>query len=196
MVGTMPRARRLDRLVLLTGLATAASLAIGFAGTPNASASACGKWGDAEPGSISNGEARKAVHCLINKERDRAGLKNLDRDKRLQRAAQRHTDEMDGTGCFDHTCGGEGALDNRLEDVGYLVGGLSRWAFGENIAWGMRGRGTPKAIVDAWMRSAGHRANILNRDFRELGIGFAVGTPGAGNEPGGLYTADFGLRVG
>ena len=102
--------------------------------TPRAAASACGKWGDAQPDSIKPGEARKAVFCLINKQRDQAGLKNLDRDKRLQRAAQKHTDEMDGTGCFDHTCGGEGPLDNRLEDVGYLAGGLSQWAYGENIA--------------------------------------------------------------
>ena len=175
---------------------TACLLLAGAAVPPAASASACGKWGDAEPGSVAPGEVRKAVHCLINKERDKAGLKNLKRDKRLQRAAQKHTDEMDGTGCFDHTCGGEGALDDRLQDVGYLGGGLSRWAYGENIAWGMRDQATPESIVDAWMHSAGHRANILNRDFRELGIGFSVGTPGSGNEPGGLYTADFGLRVG
>ena len=60
----------------------------------------------------------------------------------------------------------------------------------------MRDQGSPESIVKAWMNSPGHRANILNRDFRELGIGFSVGSPGGDNEPGGIYTADFGLRVG
>jgi uncharacterized protein YkwD len=169
------RFRRLTPVALLAALVV---VAIAWAAAPEASASACGKWGDAEPGSISNGETRKAVVCLINKQRDQAGLKNLENDKRLQRAAQRHTDRMDGTGCFDHTCGGEGALDNRLEDVGYLIGGLSRWAYGENIAWGMRDQGTPEAIVKAWMNSAGHRANILDCSLTKLGVGVAEGAGG------------------
>ena len=46
------------------------------------------------------------------------------------------------------------------------------------------------------MSSSGHRANILNRDFRELGVGFSAGTPGGGGKSGGIYTVDFGLRVG
>jgi uncharacterized protein YkwD len=191
-------AHRGDRPLALVALALFVAL-LGLLATPvarPASASACGKWGDAEPTSLSGGEARKAIACLINKERDRAGLKSLDRDQRLQRAAQRHNEKMDGSGCFDHACGGEPALGIRLEDVNYLVGGLSEWAYGEIIAWGTGNRGTPEAVVDAWMRSPGHRANILSRSFRELGVGFSVGTPSEGREPGGIYTVDFGLRVG
>ena len=164
--------------------------------TPGASASACKKWGDTEPTDLRTGQARKAILCLVNRERDKAGLGNLDRDKKLQKAAQRHNDKMDGTGCFDHECGGEAGLDARLEGVGYLANGLSQWAFGENIAWGFRESGTPEAIVDAWMHSSGHRANILSRSFKEIGVGFSVGTPSGGGEPGGIYTTDFGLRVG
>ena len=43
------------------------------------------------------------------------------------------------------------------------------------------------------MHSSGHRANILSRDFRELGVGFSAGTPSGGRDPGGIYTTDFGL---
>ncbi len=164
--------------------------------TSAASASACKQWGDSDPTALTPGQARDAILCLVNRERDQAGLRDLDRDKRLQRAAQRHNDHMDGTGCFDHACGGEAGLDARLEGVGYLAGGLSQWAYGENIAWGMRDQGTPESIVDAWMHSSGHRANILNSSFREIGVGFSAGTPGGGREPGGIYTTDFGLRVG
>jgi uncharacterized protein YkwD len=185
--------------LLLLGCALLLVLAVAALG-PGASrasaAGACGKWGDVEAQKLRNGEARKAILCLVNKQRDKAGLPSLDRDKRLQKAAQRHTDRMDGTGCFDHACGGEGDLGQRLEQVGCLEGGLSRWAYGENIAWGAQHLGTPEAIVKAWMNSSGHRANILSRDFREIGVGFAVGTPNDGRDAGGIYTTDFGLRVG
>ena len=45
------------------------------------------------------------------------------------------------------------------------------------------------------MHSSGHRANILNPDFREVGIGFNTGTPDGSGQPGAIYTTDFGLRV-
>jgi uncharacterized protein YkwD len=182
----------------LLALVLAACL-VGLAASPaipGADASACKKWGDTDPTELRTGQARKAITCLVNKQRQQAGLRFLDRDKKLQRAAQRHNDEMDGTGCFDHACGGERELGGRLEGDGYLIGGLREWAYGENIAWGMRNSGTPEAIVDAWMHSPPHRDNILSRSFREIGVGFSVGTPSGGGEPGGIYTTDFGLRVG
>lgn len=158
--------------------------------------SACERWGSAKPDSLANGEARKAILCLINEKRQNAGLKPLDRSKKLQRAAQRHNDHMLETGCFSHECSGEAGLGVRLDAVDYIRDGLSAWAYGENIAWGLGERGTPRAIVGAWMDSAGHRANILSRDFREIGVGFSAGTPNGKSEPGGIYTTDFGLAVG
>jgi len=187
--------RKPDIALALAFLAALLVLAASPA-TPGASASACKRWGDSQPTELRAGQARDAIMCLVNKERDKAGLRELDRDKKLQKAAQRHTDQMDGTGCFDHECGGEAGLDSRLRGVGYLVNGLTQWAYGENIAWGMEKLGTPESIVNAWMHSSGHRQNILSNDFREIGVGFSVGTPGGGHQPGGIYTTDFGLRVG
>ena len=156
----------------------------------------CNAWGSSSPSSLRNGEARQAVLCLVNEQRKDAGLKPLERSKKLQKAAQRHNDRMVGTGCFAHECAGEAGLDIRLESVDYLGGGLSSWAYGENIAWGMQDQATPRAIVGAWMDSAGHRANILSRSFREIGVGFSAGTPSSQKDPGGIYTTDFGLAVG
>ena len=187
---------RPHRALLALAFAISLLVLVGSPATPGAAANACGKAAKSNPDSLSTGEARDAILCLVNQQRDKAGLPNLDRDKKLQKAAQRHNEHMDGTGCFDHACSGEGDLGARLENVGYLGGGLSRWAYGENIAWGMRSEGTPSSIVDAWMNSSGHRANILSRDFREIGVGFSAGTPGGGGAPGGIYTTDFGLRVG
>lgn len=175
----------------LTLLAIAASPT-----TPSAFAGSSACSGGASPDKLSNGEAREAILCLVNRKRDNAGLPGLDRNKKLQEAAQRHTDRMTGGDCFAHECSGEGALDVRLESVDYLTGGLSHWAVGENIAWGMKSHGTPESIVDAWMKSSGHRANILSGQFDEIGVGFVPGTPARARANGGVYTTDFGLRVG
>jgi uncharacterized protein YkwD len=183
-------------VVALVAFALAALALILGPTPPVASASACSEWGDAKPDSIAPGDARKAIVCLLNVERQKAGVRPLESNKKLQRAAQRHSDEMDGSGCFDHECPGESALGDRLEIVDYLVGGLTRWVAGENIAWGYDKLGTPKAIVNAWMNSPPHRSTLLNGSFHDVGIGFAVGTPRDGGDPGGIYTADFGLRVG
>jgi uncharacterized protein YkwD len=68
-------------------------------------------------------------------------------------------------------------------------------ALGENIAWGTGNLGTAAKIQRAWMASPGHRANILRRQFREIGIGIAVGAPvDAGGLDGATFTADFGVR--
>jgi uncharacterized protein YkwD len=182
---------------LLALLATALIALVASPGvTGAAAASGCGPNADASPQSISNGAARDAVICLLNKERSNAGLKPLDRNKQLQKAAQRHNERMVGTGCFDHECGGESDLGKRLESVGYLSGGLTRWAYGENIAWGSGSYGTARSIVAAWMDSPPHRANILSNDFRDIGIGFTAGTPTSGRADGATYTTDFGLRIG
>ena len=158
-----------------------------------AATSPCKAWGKTAPDSLRTGQARKAILCLVNKERDAHGLPDLDRNKKLQKAAQRHNDRMDGTGCFAHQCPGEAPLDVRLDE--YLAGGLSQWGIGENVAWGTGESATPQAIVQAWMNSPGHRANILSRDWREIGVGFSVGSPSSGGSDAGIYTTDFGLRV-
>lgn len=188
------RIRSTGLAVAVTAVAALASA--GFPATSFAGDKACKRWGNAAPDTLSNGEARKAIFCLINEKRAGAGLKPFDRSKKLQKAAQRHSDRMVGTGCFSHQCSGEAGLDTRLSSVDYLVNGLTSWAYGENIAWGMYDQGTPRAIVGAWMDSSGHRANILSRSFREIGIGFGAGTPQSKKDPGGIYTTDFGLAVG
>ena len=189
------RAREFAAILALASIAALLALA-SRPGLPGAEASACGQLGGSNPGKLSAGEARDAVLCLINNERQDHGLTGLDRNRKLQKAAQRHNDRMHGTGCFSHECPGEPDLEARLDQVGYLGSGLRKWAYGENVAWGMEGHGSPKAIVSAWMESSGHRANILSPMFKEIGIGFAAGTPSSKRDPGGIYTTDFGLAVG
>ena len=94
---------------------------------------------------------------------------------------------------FDHTSpGGETVLD-RIKASTYLPPRVG-YVLGENIALGTMQLATPAAIVDSWMRSPGHRANILNADFRDSGIGVVARAPrryGHG-QPGATYTQQFG----
>ena len=164
--------------------------------TPTASAaSPCQLYGGTAATSLQHGEARAAIRCLVNRERGQRGLKGLDRDRRLQRAAQNHTEVMRKTQCLAHQCPGEATLAARLWSVNYLLSGLSRWLFSENVAWGPGAISTPKSIVRAWMNSSGHRAQILNPLFRDLGVGFLRGRLDGSGTNGGIYTTDFGLRI-
>ena len=72
--------------------------------------------------------------------------------------------------------------------------GYRSWSVGEVIGWGTRHAGTAKAIFKAWMNSSGHRAIILNRRWRDVGIGCAQGTF-KGIPSTLMYTVDFGRRI-
>jgi uncharacterized protein YkwD len=100
-----------------------------------------------------------AVVCLINQQRHAHGLPALKEDKRLDRAAQGWSNTMVATKDFSH--GSDFAV--RISGVG-----LTWSAAGENIATGFT---TPRAVVDAWMGSTGHCANILAPNFSRVGTG-------------------------
>jgi uncharacterized protein YkwD len=156
----------------------------------------CNKWGNKESNEITVGHARKAVLCLLNRERHSRGLSKLQRSKQLQRAAQGHNSFMQNHRCFSHECSGEASLTGRLQRVGWLTGGLSSWAYGENIAWGSGNLGTPRNIVHQWMNSSGHRANILSSRYDEIGIGYGKGTITNKSTNGAVMTTDFGWKTG
>jgi uncharacterized protein YkwD len=186
------RPNRIGGCVLVAATATLA-FAIpvpdaGAAGKP------CRLYANAKPRKVSKQHARSAVLCLINRRRSNHGLSPLKRHSKLQKAAQRHTERMEGGNCLAHQCYGEASLQGRLADVGYLTGGLTSWVFAENVGWGLKRRGTPRAIVNGWMQSAAHRATILSNTFRDIGVGFADGTPSDAHGNGGVYTVDFGIR--
>ena len=186
---------RISRLVALAVAAILALLVAGSMPEPAAAGSPCTKYGEVRAEKLRNRQARASIRCFVNRERKRRGLGKLDNDKRLQRAAQKHTEVMVKKSCFAHECKGEPSLVSRLRSVDYLIGALIRWTCGENIAYGGERYGTPKAIVKAWMNSPPHRANILNPAFKDVGVGFMPGTPGARKADGGTYTTDFGLRL-
>ncbi len=184
-------------LTRLIGLALVGVLLLlaGGAADRAQGATPCTKYGEVHADDLRNRQARASIRCFLNRERDQRGIPNLHTDKKLQKAAQKHTEVMLKKDCFSHQCPGEGDLASRLRGVDYLISGLIRWMYGENIAWGGAQLGTPKAMVKAWMNSPGHKANILNPTFRDVGVGFVPGIPGSLSAEGGMYTTDFGLRL-
>jgi uncharacterized protein YkwD len=94
---------------------------------------------------------------------------------------------------FSHDSLGGSSVMDRVKRRGYRSSG--GMMVGENIAWGSGSYATPGNIVDGWMRSPGHRANILHRAFREVGVGVALGAPRpVSGMPAATYTTDFGKR--
>ncbi|MEA2135191.1 MAG: hypothetical protein QOC68_3100 [Solirubrobacteraceae bacterium] len=148
-----------------------------------------------KPNAANVGAVRSAVLCLHNAERARHGLPKLRENWRLRSAASRHSARMVGSHFFDHTTPGGLTMAQRIRSTGY-VNGAHAWSIGENIAWASGRLATAAQIHRSWMSSAGHRANILQRSFREIGIGIAPGVPVhlSASQSGATYTTDFGFR--
>ncbi|MFV2100409.1 CAP domain-containing protein [Micromonospora sp. LOL_024] len=102
---------------------------------------------------------------LVNAERAKAGCEAVSIDQKLTTAAQRHSQDQADHQNMSHTGSDGSEPRERIDRVGYV------WrTFGENVAWNQQ---TPAAVMDAWMNSDGHRANILNCSFTEIGVGVA-----------------------
>lgn len=124
-----------------------------------------------DPGAPAATQVR-AMHCMTNFARERKGLQPLSDVSVLDRAAQRKAADILRCDDFQHeACGREFTF--WMERVGYLRGGCS--FAGENIGWGSGSLGSVRSIFTAWIRSPGHRGNILGRDFRDLGVGLRMG---------------------
>jgi uncharacterized protein YkwD len=172
------------RILMLSGALAA------FAIPAPAMAASCpgASSGPADPAAV------QATLCLLNEQRSAHRLPALTDSGSLDRAAGDHAADMVARRFFDHVSPGGGTMLQRIKAAGWIAASGS-WTAGENIAWGSGSRGTPAAIVDSWMRSAGHRANILNRAFVEVGIGIASGAPRTGSSgSAGTYVTDFGSR--
>ncbi|MFC9317107.1 sigma-70 family RNA polymerase sigma factor [Streptomyces nigra] len=121
------------------------------------------------------------VVALVNKERAAAGCGPLAEDSLLDKSAQTHSADMAARDFFDHTNPDGADPGQRITAAGY------RWStYGENIAMGQQ---TPEAVMESWMNSPGHRANILNCSFKDIGVGVHEG-------PGGpWWTQNFGAKL-
>ena len=131
-------------------------------------------------------QALKVVE-LTNAERAQAGCAPLNISPQLTRAAQGHSEDMALNDYFSHTSLDGRTFVERIEATGYPY-----WPGGENIAAGYR---TPEDVMAGWMSSDGHKANILNCGYEDIGVGYYYLADDTGNVNYHTYwTQDFGSR--
>ncbi|MGW6400332.1 CAP domain-containing protein [Streptomyces sp. NPDC055134] len=120
--------------------------------------------------------ATARVLTLVNNERSKAGCSPLTMNAKLTKAAQDHSKDMASHGNMSHTGSDGSSPGDRITRAGY-----SWSSYGENVAYGYS---TPEKVMAGWMSSPGHKRNILDCSFKEIGIGVA--------QPNSYWTQDFG----
>jgi uncharacterized protein YkwD len=123
------------------------------------------------------------VLALVNQERTSRGLSALTLQSQLDTAANNHSVDMVCNDFFSHTGSDGSSPSSRATALGY-----PSTFVGENIYYGSGSYDSPQQTVASWMNSDGHRANILNTDYTEIGIGYVH----SGSNGAGYFTADFG----
>lgn len=118
------------------------------------------------------GAYEQQVVDLVNKERAAAGLSPLKVNTALANVAEKKAADMRDNNYFSHTSPTYGSPFDMMKQFG-----ISYTSAGENIAKGQR---TPAEVMNGWMNSPGHKANILNSSYTEIGVGYVTDSNGTG----------------
>jgi len=121
--------------------------------------------------STENNKLEKQVVTLVNQERAKQGLAPLKENVKLSSVARTKSGDMVANNYFDHTSPTYGSPFDMMKHFG-----ITYTAAGENIAMGQP---TADSVMTAWMNSPGHRANILSKNYTEIGVGVAKDKSGA-----------------
>ena len=148
-----------------------------------------------QPTAANVAQVSAATLCLINEQRAIAGLPALARQGDLDRSSSAFAELMVDQRFFAHESPDGHTLTYRLRNVNYIpVASGWEWTVGENIGWAEYYLATPAQMVKAWMASSGHRANILSRNFSDIGVGIDAKSP-LSAATGATYVTDFGRRT-
>lgn len=132
--------------------------------------------------------AARSVHCLANLAREAAGAPALAVHPKLEASARAHAEQMVAWRFFGHV-DQAGTFYDHLREAGYADSSFV--AGGENLAW-LGGAATPRSVVNAWLESPGHRANLLDRRLRDSGVAVVAATPTG--VPGATFVHHLGAR--
>jgi uncharacterized protein YkwD len=182
------------RLISLSAIAAMLAVSLGSVPAANAGglerliapASACPGTGDPQAPAA---EQRQAMLCMTNFARRHAGLDQLGDAADLDHSAWHKSGDILRCDNFSHEACGR-AFTYWMDRVGYLPAPC--WRAGENIAWGTGSLGTVHSIFSAWIRSPGHRENILG-PYSKIGIGLRVGGL-EGHADAHVWTQEFGTH--
>lgn len=174
-----------------TILAMVAVLGASLAQTRNAEAAATVP--TCTGGTITLTDAEKRSLDLHNRARASKGLSKFCVHPALQKAARAHSKEMIDRDYYSHNSYNGETFSSRLKRYGYTPRSGRYWTVGENIAYNYStGVASAEKVHSQWMNSTRHKANILKKDFKHIGIGAAYGTYKGSNVT--MWTADFGAR--
>jgi uncharacterized protein YkwD len=141
----------------------------------------------------------KQLLAQVNKQRAKHGLAQLRLNGKLVAAARAHSTDMGARKYFEHDTPAPNAeaWSARIIRCGYTQRGYRYWKAGENIYYGAGVWSSPVAVVGAWMKSKVHRAVILTRTFRDIGVGAVKVDDGYDSIDGTVwfFTLDLGRRI-
>jgi uncharacterized protein YkwD len=147
--------------------------------------------------SLNNYEKQLLVQ--VNKQRARYGLSQLRLNSKLVASARTHSADMGTRKYFEHDAPApnQEAWSARIVRCGYTEKGYSYWKAGEDICYGAGLYSSPVLVVDSWMKSPAHRAVILTKTFRDVGVGAFKADDGYGSIDGPVwfFTLDMGRRI-
>ena len=163
-----------------------------LAAAPIASASCFGSSRTASQ--LTEAQFEQTILCLVNERRKDKGRRPLRPNPKLQRVADRHSADMVNRGYFGHTSPTGSEFADRILSTGYTRR-ARRYVLGENLVWGRGATSTPAYLVTAWMNSPPHRANLMRKRFREIGVGAVRGTPVNARDSAGITLSnEYGYR--
>ena len=154
--------------------------------TPTTAGAAC-KNADLLPTATNRGKVQNATVCVLNYVRRANGMRPFRKNKKLRRAGALHNRYMLRGKFFAHQGPGEPSLGERMRKVKYRGGAGENLGAGAGIPYA-----TARGMVDGWMNSPVHRANILEKAFRTVGVAVAASKPYDPAVPGATYSAEFG----
>jgi uncharacterized protein YkwD len=141
----------------------------------------------------------KQLLAQVNRQRAKYGLSQLRLNDKLIASARLHSADMGTRKYFEHNAPApnEEAWSARIVRCGYTRSGYRSWKAGENISYGAGLYSSPVFVVDSWMKSPAHRAVILTKTFRDIGVGAFKAEDGYANIDGTVwfFTLDVGRRV-
>jgi len=147
--------------------------------------------GPAAAGRAATAQSPSELRALVNSTRAHYGLRALRRAARLDQSALFKAEDIRSCRSFSHTpCGN--SFTRTFQQSGYFRGTVR---VGENLFWGSGGLGTPASAVAAWLKSPPHRANLLGRGWRDVGVGMVYAQSIFGASNVWIFVVQFGRRT-
>jgi len=187
--------RRTAIAIAIAVLAVSAPGGSAAASTSRSAAGACADAGTIATDETTRLAAVEAVRCLVNLERAARGLRAVRASGLLQSAAEGHSRDMVASKFVGHTSLDGTSVRQRVRRTGYIRRSKVTLV-GEVLSWGSGTFASPNQLVAALMESPQHKRTLLDRRFRDVGVGFAFGAPmaGMGSSRSATVTVNFGRR--